>query len=310
MSVDMTVEAFGLTFANPVLAASGTFGYGQEFARVCDLQDLGGLATKGISLAPRAGNPPPRICETAAGMLNSIGLQNIGLEAFVRDKLPFLKQCGTRVMVNFFGETSDQYARLAVGLSGQEGVDLLEMNISCPNVEAGGIEFGTDADMAGRLVERVCRSTDLPVVAKLTPNVTDIVPLARACAEAGAAGLSLINTLKGMGIDARARRPRLARTFGGLSGPAIKPVALRMVYQVAQANLGLPILGIGGICSGEDAAEFLLAGATLVQVGTANFSRPDACLQVASELGAFCREQQVSRVRHLIGALGPAEGSP
>ena len=305
MTPDMEVQALGLTFANPVLCASGTFGYGKEFSGLCDLSRLGGLVTKGISLEPRAGNPPPRICETASGMLNSIGLENVGLDAFVAEKLPFLRDCGTRVLVNFFGETLTEYVRCAEKLSGHRGIDALEANISCPNVEAGGIEFGVDPDMAGRLVERVCGATDLPVVVKLTPNVTDVVPVARACVDAGAAGLSLINTLKGMAVDLRARRPRLARTFGGLSGPAIKPVALRLVYQVAQAGLGVPILGIGGICSGEDAAEFLLAGATLVQVGTANFTRPDAGAKVAVELAACCEEHHpdLRRVADLVGAL-------
>jgi dihydroorotate dehydrogenase (NAD+) catalytic subunit len=304
MTTEMSIEALGLTFANPVLCASGTFGYGEEFAAVCDLQGIGGVVTKGISLEPRAGNPPPRIYETAAGMLNSIGLQNVGLRAFVRDKLPFLRDCPARVLVNFFGASLDEYARCAEGLSGHAGIDALEMNISCPNIKAGGMEFGVDPELVGKLVEMVCGCTDLPVVVKLTPNVTDPVPVARAAVEAGAAGLSLINTLRGMAIDAGRRRVRLGTTFGGLSGPAIKPVALRMVYQVAQAGLEVPILGIGGICSGEDAAEFLLAGATLVQVGTASFSRPDAAPGVAAELERFCREQGVTRVRELIGSLG------
>jgi dihydroorotate dehydrogenase (NAD+) catalytic subunit len=309
MTPNMQVECLGLTFKNPVLCASGTFGYGREFADLCDLSRLGGLVTKGISLEPRAGNPPPRICETAAGMLNSIGLENVGLAAFVRDKLPFLRECGTRVLVNFFGETLEEYVRCAEGIGRHAGagVDALEANISCPNVEAGGIEFGVDPDMAGRLVERVCGVTDLPVVVKLTPNVTDIVPVARACVQAGAAGLSLINTLKGMAVDAKARCPRLARVFGGLSGPAIKPVALRLVHQVAQAGLGVPIIGIGGVTSGEDAAEFLLVGATLVQVGTANFTRPDAGVKVAEELAAHCRDSCTElghvAVSELVGAL-------
>jgi len=301
----MEVRALGLDFANPVLCASGTFGYGREFDGLCDISRLGGLVTKGVSLEPRAGNPPPRICETASGMLNSIGLENVGLRAFVRDKLPFLRDCGTRVLVNFFGETLDEYVRCAAGLSGQRGVDALEANISCPNVEAGGIEFGVDPQMAGRLVERVCGATDLPVVVKLTPNVTDAVPIARACVEAGAAGLSLINTLKGLAVDARTGMPRLARRFGGLSGPAIKPVALRLVYQVAQARLGVPILGIGGIMTGEDAAEFLVAGATLVQVGTASFTRPDAATRVADQLKRFCQEHhpRLDDVGQLVGTL-------
>jgi dihydroorotate dehydrogenase (NAD+) catalytic subunit len=301
----MAVQALGIEFANPVLTASGTFGYGAELAACCELAALGGLVTKGISLEPRAGNPPPRICETAAGMLNSIGLANVGLAAFVRDKLPFLRDCGTRVVVNFFGETEEEYVRLAAALGEHAGagIDALEMNISCPNVEAGGLEFGVHPEVAGRLVERVRAATGLPLCVKLTPNVTDIVALARACAQGGASALSLINTLRGMAIDARARRPRLARVFGGLSGPAIKPVALRMVHEVARARLGVPLIGIGGIASGEDAAEFLLAGATLVQVGTASFVRPDAAARVAAELAALCEEQGVVDVGALVGAL-------
>jgi dihydroorotate dehydrogenase (NAD+) catalytic subunit len=302
----MAVQTLGLTFRNPVLCASGTFGYGAELAGVCDLGQIGGLVTKGISLAPRAGNPPPRICETASGMLNSIGLANVGVDAFLRDKLPPLRDSGARVLVNFFGETPDEYARCAERLSGEAGVDALEMNISCPNVEAGGLEFGVDPDVAGRLVERVACCTDRPLVVKLTPNVTDVVPIARACVQAGAAALSLINTLKGMAIDARTRKPRLARVVGGLSGPAIKPIALRLIYQVAQARLGVPLIGVGGIASGEDAAEFLLAGATLVQVGTASFVRPDAAVKIARELEELCRAQQVADVGELTGALRTA----
>jgi dihydroorotate dehydrogenase (NAD+) catalytic subunit len=303
LSLDASIEAFGLTFRNPILTASGTFGYGQEFAGVCEIGRLGGIVTKGISPEPRAGNPPPRICETAAGMLNSIGLENVGLRAFLEDKLPWLRDCDARVIVNFFGSSMDDYVRCAEGLSGREGVDALEMNISCPNIKAGGIEFGVDPQMAGELVARVRGVTDLPLIVKLTPNVTEPVSVARACVEAGASGLSLINTLRGMAIDASGRRPRLATVFGGLSGPAIKPVALRMVHEVARAELGVPLIGIGGICTGEDAVEFLLAGATLVQVGTASFSRPDAAAVVAGEVEAFCREHEVSCARALIGAL-------
>jgi dihydroorotate dehydrogenase (NAD+) catalytic subunit len=299
----MHVQTLGLSFPSPVLCASGTFGYGAELTAHCDLRQLGGIVTKGVSLRPRAGNPPPRICETASGMLNSIGLANVGVDAFLRDKLPPLRDCGARVLVNFFGETADEYARCAERLSAAEGIDALEMNISCPNVEAGGLEFGVDPEVAGRLVERVAGCSDRPLVVKLTPNVTDIVPLARACVQAGCAALSLINTIKGMAIDARARRPRLARIFGGLSGPAIKPIALRLVYQVAQARLGVPLVGIGGISSGEDAAEFLLAGATLVQVGTASFVRPDASVCVAQQLEELCRAQGVAAVGELTGAL-------
>jgi dihydroorotate dehydrogenase (NAD+) catalytic subunit len=302
-AVDLTVDAFGLSFETPILTASGTFGYGREFADLCDVQRLGGIVTKGVSPLPRQGNPPPRICETAAGMLNSIGLENVGLDAFIEHKLPYLRQCGTRVIVNFFGSTPEDYMGCAEGLNGHDGVDALEMNISCPNIKAGGIEFGVDPQMAGDLVTRVRAVTDLPLIVKLTPNLISPVAVAGACVEAGADGLSLINTLRGMAIDAAARKPRLATVFGGLSGPAIKPVALRMVHEVSRAGLGVPIIGIGGVCSGEDAAEFMLAGAALVQVGTANFTRPDAALVVAAELGEHCRAQGIERVVDLTDAL-------
>lgn len=300
---DLRVSAFGTSFATPVLAASGTFGYAREMADLTDLSAIGGVVTKGISPKARAGNPAPRICETAAGMINSIGLENVGARAFVTDKLPFLRESGTRVIVNFFGERPDEYAECAAALSGHDGIDALEMNISCPNIKAGGLEYGTDPEVAGRLVEACRKATRLPLLVKLSPNVTDIVALARACVQAGADGLSIINTVSAMAVDARKRRPRIATVFGGLSGPAIKPIALRMVYQVARARLGVPLLGIGGIVSGEDAAEFLLAGATLVQVGTANFADPDAPARVCRELAAFCAETGVARASELTGAL-------
>jgi dihydroorotate dehydrogenase (NAD+) catalytic subunit len=262
MTVDMRVQMGTLALKNPLLTASGTFGYASEFAAVCDVSALGGVVTKGISLRPRAGNPVPRICETAAGMLNSIGLANVGLEAFGRDKMPYLRGCGAAVVVNFFGETAAEYVECAAGLAAVPGVAALEMNISCPNVEKGGIEFGREPQAAGRLVRECVAVSRLPLWVKLTPNVTDVVALAGACLEAGAHGLSLINTLRGMAIDARTRRPRLATKFGGLSGPAIKPVALRMVHEVHRAFPTAPISAMGGIASGEDAVEFLLAGAT------------------------------------------------
>ena len=306
MTVAMAVKFGAIELANPVLCASGTCGYGQELAEFTDLSSLGGIVTKGISPRPRAGNPPPRMCETAAGMINSIGLENVGLATFAASKLPYLRGLSIRVVANFFGETFDEYVECAAGLTAAAaagGLDALEMNISCPNVKKGGVEFGTDPRVAGELV-RACRAvTHLPLWVKLTPNVTDVVGLARAVVDAGADGLSLINTLSAMAIDARRRRPRIATTFGGLSGPAIKPVALRMVYRVAQAGLGVPICGIGGIACGEDAAEFLLAGATAVQVGTQTFVDPDAGARVARELAAFCVEEGVASVAELVGAL-------
>lgn len=301
--VDLRVETLGTTFATPVLAASGTFGYAQEMAPFTDLRAIGGVVTKGISPRPRAGNPAPRICETASGMINSIGLENVGARAFVTEKLPFLRETGTRVIVNFFGERAEEYAECAAALSGHDGIDALEMNISCPNVKAGGLEYGTDPEVAGRLVESCRRATRLPLLVKLSPNVTDVVALARACVQAGADGLSIINTVSAMAVDARRRRPRIATVLGGLSGPAIKPIALRMVFQVARAKLGVPLLGIGGIMTGEDAAEFLLAGATLVQVGTASFADPDAAARVGREIAALCADTGVARAADLCGAL-------
>ena len=293
----------GLDFSNPVLTASGTFGYGQEFDALLSLKDLGGLVTKGISPKPRFGNPSPRICETAAGMLNSIGLENVGVEAFARDKLPFLRSCGTRVLVNFFGTTFGEYVDCGARLACLDGVDGLEMNVSCPNIKAGGIEFGRDPALLGDLV-RACRAViRKPLWVKLTPNTSDIVALARACAENGADAVSIINTITGMAIDAKTRRPKIATVFGGLSGPAIKPVALRMVYQVHRAEIPIPICGIGGIQTGIDAIEFLLAGASCVQVGTQSFVDPASAERIIREIEDFCRTQGVSDVRELVGAL-------
>ena len=302
MKPDMSVTLGRLVLANPVLAASGTFGYGAEYAGQVDLARLGGLVTKGLSLEPRQGNPPPRICETACGMLNAIGLANVGLEVFLRDKLPFLARAGTRVVVNLYGESLEEFGRLAAALDRAPGVDALEVNVSCPNVKEGGMAFGVDPEAVARVTGRVRDATKLPVWVKLTPNVTDPVAVASAAASAGADGLSLINTLLGMAIDARARRPRLANVMGGLSGPAIKPVGLRMVYQVSRA-VDLPVIGMGGIMNGEDAAEYLLAGASAVQVGTANFSDPTACLRIAQELEEFCRQEGIAKVSELSGAL-------
>jgi dihydroorotate dehydrogenase (NAD+) catalytic subunit len=303
VTVDLSMTVCGVTFRTPVLSASGTFGYGLETAAVLDPAALGGVVTKGISPQPRKGNPPPRICETAAGMLNSIGLENVGVEAFASEKLPPLLQAGATVVANFFGDDEPEYVACAAALDAMEGVAALELNISCPNVAHGGMRYGTDPDLAGRLV-RACRAvTSKPLWAKLTPNVTDIVAVARACVEAGADALSLINTLSGIGIDVRTRRPRLGNVFGGLSGPAIKPVALRMVHQVHAAGLGVPLVGIGGITTGEDALEFMIAGASLVQVGTASFSEPTAMLRITEELRPWCVELGVTRVSELVGTL-------
>jgi dihydroorotate dehydrogenase (NAD+) catalytic subunit len=292
-----------IDFRNPVLTASGTFGYGKEFDGLMPLSSLGGLVTKGISPNPRFGNPAPRICETASGMLNSIGLENVGVAGFAGEKLPFLRTCGTKVLVNFFGTTFDDYVDCGEKLGKLEGVDGLEMNVSCPNIKAGGIEFGREPQVLGDLV-RACRKVIAkPLWVKLTPNTSDIVALARACAENGADAVSVINTITGMAIDVRTRRPKLATIFGGLSGPAIKPIALRMVYQIHRAGLGIPICGIGGIQTGLDAVEFFLAGASTVQVGTQNFIDPASAERIVREVEEFCRQNAVSDLRELVGAL-------
>jgi dihydroorotate dehydrogenase (NAD+) catalytic subunit len=302
----MSLTSGGVDFRNPVITASGTFGYGREFEGLADLRAIGGLVTKGISPKPRFGNATPRICETAAGMLNSIGLENVGVEGFTTEKLPYLRSCGTRVLVNFFGATFDEYVECGERLARLDGVDALEMNVSCPNIKAGGIEFGTDPRVLGELV-RACRAVVAkPLWVKLTPNTSDIVALARACADNGADALSIINTITGMAIDVRSRRPKIATTFGGLSGPAIKPIALRMVYQVHRAGVPLPISGIGGIQNGTDAVEFFLAGASTVQVGTQSFIDPAASERVVREIEAICRAEGISDVRELVGALKPA----
>lgn len=293
----------GLTLQNPVIAASGTFGYGLEYRPYLDLNRLGGLVTKGISLEPRQGNPPPRIWETASGMLNAIGLANVGLERFIAEKLPALAGLDCAVIVNLYGEAESEFAALARALDGRRGVAALELNVSCPNVKSGGMAFGVDPQAVAAVTRAVKAETSLPVWVKLTPNVTSPVAIAQAAVQAGADAISLINTLLGMAIDARGRRPRLANVVGGLSGPAIKPVGLRMVWQVAQALPGVPVVGMGGIASGEDAAEYLIAGASAVQVGTGNFQDPASCRRIAEELAQFCVENQVARVSDLIGSL-------
>jgi dihydroorotate dehydrogenase (NAD+) catalytic subunit len=301
--VSLAIESGGIPFRNPVLTASGTFGYAREFEGLNDLRAIGGLVTKGISPEPRFGNKTPRICETASGMINSIGLENVGVEGFEKDKLPYLRSCGAKVLVNFFGTTFDEYVDCGERLARLDGVDGLEMNVSCPNIKAGGIEFGTDPRVLGELV-RACRAVvKKPLWIKLTPNTSDIVALARACADNGADALSIINTITAMAIDVRTRRPKIATTFGGLSGPAIKPIALRMVYQVRKAGVPLPISGIGGIQNGVDAIEFFLAGASTVQVGTQNFVDPAASERVVEEIAAFCRQDGITDFRELIGAL-------
>lgn len=301
-SPDLSVQLGNLTLANPVMTASGTFGYAREFAGLVQLDRLGAVAVKGISLEPRPGNPPPRVVETASGMLNAIGLENVGVDRFIAEKMPFLRQCACRVVVNILGDSIEEYALLAEKLTCVDGIDALEINISCPNVKKGGVAFGTVPEMAAAVTRAVKQATDLTVIVKLSPNVTDIVTMAKAVAESGADALSLINTLIGMAIDVRSRRPKLANIIGGLSGPAIKPVALRMVWQVASA-VSIPVIGIGGIGTAEDAIEFLLAGATAVQVGTANFYNPSATEQIIDGISTYLHEQGESSVRSIIGSL-------
>ncbi|MCD4689401.1 MAG: dihydroorotate dehydrogenase [Desulfuromonadaceae bacterium] len=299
---DLAVEFAGLRLKNPVMPASGTFGYGEEYSPYMDLNRLGAIVTKGLSLRPKAGNPTPRIAETKGGMLNAIGLQNVGMDAFVEQKLPFLKEVHTPVIVNFFGNSLEEYGQAAQRLSQIDGIDAVELNISCPNVKQGGIVFGTDPLAASEVVSLVRSHINKPLIVKLTPNVTDITVIARAVEEAGADVISCINTLTGMAVDIRRRRPRLANGTGGLSGPALRPLAVRMVYQVVQA-VKLPVIGVGGIMSAEDALEFLIAGAHAVQVGTANFVDPSAMINIIDGLQRFCQEEGVASIKELIGTL-------
>lgn len=310
--VDLSVDFGGLAINNLVLTASGCFAYGQQFAQFMDLTKIGGLSTKGISPLPRPGNPLPRIYETASGMLNSIGLENVGARAFLDDKLPFLHALDISVWVNFFGTDFETYVECAQLLdTGKErGIDVLEMNISCPNIKKGGIEFGTVPEVAHRLTKACVEATSIPIVVKLSPNVSDIVGMAQAVKEAGAAGVSLINTITAMAVDVRKRRSRIATTYGGLSGPAIKPVALRMVHQVNRAVPDLPICGMGGIMSGEDVVEYLMAGATCVQIGTANFAEPAAALRVIRETRELLAELGYAKAQDAIGVLEPVDPEP
>lgn len=292
----------GIALRNPVLAASGTFGYGIEFEKLVDLNELGGFVVKGLSREPMDGNPPPRIWEAEAGMLNSIGLQNIGVRAFVREKLPRLARFRTAVFANVFGYAVDDYCEVVRVLESAEGLAGYELNVSCPNTKHGGIFFSNDAALLADVVGSVKRIARRPVIVKLSPNVAAIEPLARAAEESGADAISLVNTFVALAIDARARRARLGAGFGGLSGPAIKPIALRLVYQAAQA-VKIPVIGLGGIATGEDAAEFLVAGASAVEIGTATFWDPQSPLRVARELGRFLREEGVASVREMVGTL-------
>ncbi len=292
-----------LTLKNPIIPASGTFGYGVEFASYGDLAKLGGIAVKGLSLKPRAGNATPRISETVGGMLNAVGLQNDGVESFIKDKLPRLPWKQTAIIANIYASSSEEFAELAQILAAEEGVAALEVNISCPNVHEGGILFGQDPKMAAKLTEAVRKASgNTPVMVKLSPNVTNIVEIARAVEDAGADMISCINTLSGMAVDARRRRPLLANVIGGLSGPAIKPVALRCVWQVCQA-VKIPVVGLGGISCAEDVLEFMLVGAHAVQVGTANFIQPDFAFTVIDELHKLCEQYGIDDLNAYRGSL-------
>lgn len=291
----------GLSLSNPVITASGTFSYGLEWAKAYPIDRLGAVVSKGTTLRPRTGNSQPRTAETAAGMLNAIGLQNVGVDALIRDFAPIWANWHVPVIVNIAGETVDEYGELAARLDGVPGVSGIEINVSCPNSNAGGIEFGSDPFQAAAVTSAVVRSTTLPVIVKLTPLVTDIAEIARAVVDAGADALTVANTVPGMAIDIRRRRPALSWGQGGLSGPAIKPIALRLVYLTAAA-VDVPIIGCGGIATGEDAVEFLMAGATAVQVGTATFFNPRAPLDVLDGLQSFMREAGVEDIRQVIGA--------
>ncbi len=299
---DLRVNIGSMELVNPVMTASGTFGYAREFSQLMNLHRLGGIIVKGISLHPRRGNPPPRIVETSCGMLNAIGLQNVGVERFVSEKMVYLAGLRVPVIVNILGDSLEEYRELAARLSGVDGVAGIEVNISCPNVKKGGVAFGTDPSMAAAVTGVVKNIVDVPVMVKLSPNVTDITVVARAVEDAGADSISLINTLIGMGVDLKTRRPSLANIIGGLSGPAVKPVALRMVYEVAR-TVAIPVIGIGGISSADDALEFLLAGATAVQIGTANFINPRASEEVLEGIHDYVVNEKLPSVRSIIGGL-------
>lgn len=306
--IDLSVSVGKLRLKNPVIVASGTFGYGQEFEPFIDLSQLGAIIPKGISLNPMPGNPPPRIFETTGGMLNSIGLQNPGLHVFIQEKLPYFKNIKTDLIINIFGKSQQEYVELSKRLTDLPGISGLEMNISCPNVHQGGIIFGTDPRMTYRLVSKVRRSTPYPLIVKLSPNVTDITRIARSAEEGGADAVSLVNTFKALAINIHSKRPELGNIIGGLSGPAIKPIALRMVWEVFQA-VRIPVIGMGGIMKSEDAIQFILAGACAVQIGTANLINPSTGIEVLQGIKHYLRENRIYAVKDLTGLCIKEKGA-
>jgi len=299
---DLSVELAGIRLRNPVFAASGTFGYGEEFARFVDLKRIGAVVVKGTSAKPIAGNSPPRLFPTPSGMLNSIGLENVGVDAFIRDKMPFLREAGCAVIVNVFGFAEDEYVEVVEKLNGCEGISAYELNVSCPNTKHGGMVFGTNPELTRNLTKTLKGRSRRPLFVKLSPNVTDIAEMARAAEDGGADALTVANTYLAMAIDTETFKPRIGNITGGLSGPAIRPITLRMVYQCAKA-VKIPVIGLGGIFTAEDAVEYFLAGAQAIQVGTANFHDPKAPLQVLDGLTRFLQRRGMSAIRELVGRI-------
>jgi dihydroorotate dehydrogenase (NAD+) catalytic subunit len=300
--IKMQIDIGNLKLKNPVLVASGTFGYGDELSELFDVGQLGGIVTKSLTLKPRVGNPPPRIVETPCGMLNSIGLANIGVDRFIAEKLPILRNFKTAIIVNVAGKRVEDYPEVVKRIEDAGGVDAYEINISCPNVKEGGLEFGTSREMTGKIVSSVRKVTGKTLIVKLTPNVTKVSEIAKVCKDEGADAVSLINTVVGMAIDIKTRKPKLSKITGGLSGPAIKPIAIAKVFEVFQ-NVDIPIIGIGGIMNWMDAVEFLIAGARAVQVGTANFVDPTASIQILNGIISYCKENGISDINDLIGSI-------
>jgi dihydroorotate dehydrogenase (NAD+) catalytic subunit len=301
-AVDLSVNVGALRLSNPILAASGTFGYGVEFAHLVDLNRLGGIVVKGLSLEPMAGAPAPRLSDTPSGMLNAVGLQNIGVRAFVAEKLPALRQCRTAIVANVFGYSLDEYVGVIRILEEAEGLAAYELNISCPNTAHGGIQFGSDPQMVSEVVSAARQASRRPLWVKLSPNVTDICAIARAAEGAGADALTVANTYQAMSIDVQTRKSRLGRISGGLSGPAIKPITLRLAYEARRA-VKIPVIGLGGVEKAEDALEYLIAGASAVQVGTANFSQPAACAEILNGLEKWCRTNNINTLNKIIGSF-------